>query len=88
VYNRNYTWFKDSDNNLHPKLVINNIPTEVFNHLEGTIDKDNIPSDLEAYRTDPSVAFDMTPWESIANARKEIKLMDKQIKTKIRYKGD
>lgn len=88
VYNRNYTWFKDSANNLHPKLVINNIPTEVFNHLEGTIDKDNIPSDLEAYRTDPSVAFDMTPWESIANARKEIKLMDKQIKTKIRYKGD
>jgi hypothetical protein len=88
VYNRNYTWFKGSDDKQHPKLVINNIPTEVFNHLKGTIDSNKIPSDLEAYRNDPSVAFDMTPWESIANARKEIKLMDKQIKTKIRYKGD
>ena len=32
--------------------------------------------------------LDGTDWTSIANARKEVKLMDKYLKTRIRYKGD
>ena len=32
--------------------------------------------------------LDGTDWASIANARKEVKLMDKYLKTRIRYKGD
>jgi len=32
--------------------------------------------------------LDNTPWEKIANNRKEVKLMDKVMKTRIRYKGD
>jgi hypothetical protein len=32
--------------------------------------------------------IDTTPWSDIANGRKEVKLMDKYLKTRIRYKGD
>jgi hypothetical protein len=32
--------------------------------------------------------LDVTDWSNIANARKEVKLLDKVMKTRIRYKGD
>jgi hypothetical protein len=35
-----------------------------------------------------TTCLDATSWENIANGRKEVKLMDKYLKTRIRYKGD
>ena len=85
-----------------PKLVVHNVPDEVIEHSQGQINDGDFPPELgvgddkhkyllansglaNKYNT---TMLDGTDWTSIANARKEVKLMDKYLKTRIRYKGD
>ena len=90
VLNRNNTWIDDV-----PKLVIDNIPQEVYeHHPDGQLRNEDFPPELNGndnylpgkkgiqYTTS---YLDVT---NIANARKEVKLLDKVMKTRIRYKGD
>ena len=97
VLHRNGTWIKQNDNWL-PKLVVNNVPKALYNT---TISDKNFPPELSTDKdTDKdyivstkglnySVEYlDGTDWNLIANSRKEVKLMDKVLKTRIRYKGD
>jgi hypothetical protein len=84
-----------------PKLVVHNVPEEVIEHSQGQINNGNFPKELGVGDDDKkylmkskgySYSIDLlengTSWWSIANARKEIKLMDKYLKARIRYKGD
>jgi hypothetical protein len=79
-------------------LVVNNVPKALYNT---TISDKNFPPELSTNKdTDKdyivstkglnySVEYlDGTDWNLIANSRKEVKLMDKVLKTRIRYKGD
>lgn len=101
IINRNDTWVGDL-----PKLVINNIPEEIFeHHPDGTINNQDFPPELGCKEGHPNEydsnyllgnsgrkyttsLLDVTPWNNIVNSRKEVKLMDKILKTRIRYKGD
>lgn len=93
VLNRNNTWIDDV-----PKLVIDNVPQEVYeHHPNGQLRNEDFPPELNGddnylpgkkgiqYTTS---YLDVTNWSNIANARKEVKLLDKVMKTRIRYKGD
>ena len=95
IISRNGVW-KDG----LPKLVVNNIPKSVYEYTSGTITDNDFPPELgvndnkckylmtkEGYKYDTTY-LDATSWDNIANRRKEIKLMDKNLRTKIRYKGD
>lgn len=85
-----------------PKLVFNNVPKEVIDRTGGTITPSDIPPELgntnelkyimhdrtKVPRAYSTADLDNGSWWSMANARKEIKLMDKYLKARIRYKGD
>lgn len=92
VINRNNTWVGDL-----PKLVINNIPEEIFEHHpngEGVAFPPELTNTTSDYlmgvqnKTYTPQLLDFTPWNDIANSRREVKLLDKVLKTRIRYKGD
>lgn len=98
VINRNNTWVGDL-----PKLIVNNIPEGIFQSgivtnndfppelgpKEGNSDEYDLNYLLgrsnKKYDID---LLDATSWSNIANTRKEVKLLDKVLKTRIRYKGD
>lgn len=90
-----------SGNNIWlPKLVVNNVPKEVIEFTGGEIKEENFPKELGYGDSDKEYILgkfgvsynptylDGTDWATIANSRKEVKLMDKYLKTRIRYKGD
>ena len=114
VLNRNNTSGILGEKYELPKLVIDNIPQEVYDYTQGEVSNADFPPELGvkegsdpvetdedyivgavtkdcyyANRGDEELSMlDNTPWEKIANNRKEVKLMDKVMKTRIRYKGD
>ena len=103
VLNRNGTWVNvgtDDNPKWLPKLVVHNVPDEVIEHSQGQINDGDFPPELGVGDTQHkylltnsglkynTTMLDGTDWASIANARKEVKLMDKYLKTRIRYKGD
>ena len=94
VLNRNNTW-TSINNRQFPKLVVNNAPDDI---KKTTINDNDFPQELkngnskyimntvgDSYKVKD---LDSTDWSKMANARKEVKLMDKYMKTRIRYKGD
>ena len=93
VLNRNNTWIENV-----PKLVIDNIPQEIYeHHPNGQLRNEDFPPELNGDKnylpgknniTYTTSYLDVTDWSNIANARKEVKLLDKVMKTRIRYKGD
>lgn len=98
VLNRNNTWVQVNGQRL-PLLVVNNVPQEVFTHTNGgNITDNDFPDELNGnvdyllgangLRYDTSLLDSGTNWKSIADNRKEVKLLDKVLKTRIRYKGD
>ena len=103
VLNRNGTWVNvgtEDNPKWLPKLVVHNVPDEVIEHSQGQINDGDFPPELGVGDTQHkylltnsglkynTTMLDGTDWASIANARKEVKLMDKYLKTRIRYKGD
>ena len=103
VLNRNGTWINvgtEDNPKWLPKLVVHNVPDEVIEHSQGQINDGDFPPELGVGDTQRkylltnsglkynTTMLDGTDWASIANARKEVKLMDKYLKTRIRYKGD
>ena len=103
VLNRNGTWVNvgtEDNPKWLPKLVVHNVPDEVIEHSQGQINDGDFPPELGVGDTQRkylltnsglkynTTMLDGTDWASIANARKEVKLMDKYLKTRIRYKGD
>lgn len=102
VINRNWTWFKATSSNgaetFLPKLVINNIPKELFNKAVNV--EDMFPPELHqdqnpkynltraGFSYKNAQSLDQTPWTNLACARKEVKLMDKYMKIRVRYPGD
>lgn len=108
VLNRNNTWATVNNKEL-PKLVIDNVPAEIFEHNQsGTITAVDFPPELGVKKGSTvndiqldddyllgskgllysPALLDSTSWQNIANARQEVKLLDKVLKTRIRYKGD
>lgn len=108
ILNRNNTWATINNKEL-PKLVIDNVPAEIFEHNQsGTITTIDFPPELGVKKGSTvsdvqldadyllgskgllysPALLDSTSWQDIANARKEVKLLDKVLKTRIRYKGD
>jgi hypothetical protein len=59
-----------------------NIPQDIY------IDGLDIPEELKKAGYRYPVQLDTKGWNSIANNRKEFKLMDKYMKVRIRYTGD
>ena len=103
VLNRNGTWVNvgtELDPKWLPKLVVHNVPDEVIEHSQGEINDGDFPQELGVNDSDhkylmsskglgyDTSMLDGTDWSVMANARKEVKLMDKYLKTRIRYKGD
>ena len=86
VLNRNNTWLK-KNNTWLPKLVLANVPKEVYDYTQGQLTDNDFPPEISNIGYDTTL-LDGTPWDSIANKRTEVKLLDKVLKTKIRYKGD
>lgn len=76
--------------NKYPYVVLSNIPQKIRDY-KPTITKDKIDSTLSdlGYNTK---TIDLSDWGTLYNyqakTRKEIKLKDKYIKIKVRYKGD
>ena len=103
VLNRNGTWVNvgsELEPKWLPKLVVHNVPDEVIEHSQGEINDGDFPQELGVNDGDHKYLMsskglgyntsmlDGTDWSVMANARKEVKLMDKYLKTRIRYKGD
>lgn len=86
VLNRNNTWLK-KNNTWLPKLVLANVPKEVYDYTQGQLTDNDFPPEISNIGYDTTL-LDGTPWDSIANKRTEVKLLDKVLKTRIRYKGD
>lgn len=86
VLNRNNTWLK-KNNTWLPKLVLANVPKEVYDYTQGQLTDNDFPPEISNIGYDTTL-LDGTSWDSIANKRTEVKLLDKVLKTKIRYKGD
>jgi hypothetical protein len=76
---KNNTWL--------PKLVLANVPKEVYDYTQGQLTDNDFPLEISNIGYDTTL-LDGTPWDSIANKRTEVKLLDKVLKTRIRYKGD
>jgi hypothetical protein len=102
IINRNGTWVKKTNDNNEqfwlPKLILNNIPDEVWDHKSG-LENNDFPEDLGNTTSNKYILsknglrytiddLDGGDWNTLATSRKEIKLMDNYIKTRIRYKGD
>lgn len=98
IINRNGTWVKKTEDCWLPKLVVNNVPDEVY--AKGELAASDIPAELgnteitnKYILKDNGIQYtlddlDNGAWSNLANSRKEVKLMDNYIKTRIRYKGD
>ena len=91
VYNANNTWTNnESLGKLLPILYLNNIPQEVYNHIltkGGNITNDDIPGELKNVGYNDINYLSVKPWSDFEKGRKEIKLMDKFMKIKVRYDG-
>lgn len=95
LISRNNAW-----KNGLPKLVVNNIPKSVYEYKHGQITDNDFPPELgindytkKYLMTKNDLKYDIsyldtTSFDNIVNRRKEIKLMDKHLKTKVRYNGD
>lgn len=77
LYQRNEKWVNDV-----PPLLLYNIPQNIY------IDGFDIPEELKNAGYKYPVQLDTKGWNSIANNRKEFKLMDKYMKVRVRYTGD
>lgn len=104
IINRNGTWVEKTNSSNEqfwlPKLVLNNIPDEVYKQKSEGLINDDFPEDLGNTKSTKDYILsknglrytiddlDAGTWDNLANSRKEVKLMDNYIKTRIRYKGD
>ena len=104
IINRNGTWVEKTNSSNEqfwlPKLVLNNIPDEVYKQKSEGLTNDDFPEDLGNTKSTKDYILsknglrytiddlDAGTWDNLANSRKEVKLMDNYIKTRIRYKGD